>query len=361
MRSTTTVRDEIVGVGLLWAALAALPGCGGPASGATAAAAAACMQLHAASAARSARCSGGMVADWQANIDSQEDCAAYTRHVADHQVEYRPQNLAACLAEYDRSCDEVPTVCAYDVLHGLVSDGQPCQDNEVCGTTSVCFPIGGDTCGGQVCGRLAAENESCGLWCGGTAPCGAIAVCAGDLVCVNTVCVKSKGIGESCGPADPTTCSSLLACSADPADPQATGTCQAKTAGGPCHVDLDCPAAQYCAQGTCTPRRPLGANCADAPNGCATWNKCDDATATCILAGRPGQPCAPYPQQPDYTVCIVGFCLQTNNSANCLPYPSPGGSCPTTVCTASGDCETVVVCAPGYSCDVPTMTCVACP
>src|SRR5262249_33193982 len=143
MRSTESVRNEIIGVGLLWAALAALPGCSGPTSRAPGTAAEACTQLHAASAGRLARCSGGLVADWLDNIDNQEDCAAYTGHVADHQVEYRPAGFATCLAEYEKPCDQTAnTFCTYDILHGLVPDGQPCSDTEVCGTVSACFALG---------------------------------------------------------------------------------------------------------------------------------------------------------------------------------------------------------------------------
>lgn len=352
MRSTESVRNEIIGVGLLWAALAALPGCGGPTSRAPANIVAACMELHTAIAARSARCQGGSVADWLANLDSQEDCSAYAGHVAANQVEYRPAGYAACLAEYDKPCDQPTTFCAYDILHGLVPDGQPCADTEVCGTFSACLvpPTGGGgSCGGQVCARLAVENEVCGLWCGGTAPCLAAGICAPGLACVKAVCVKARGLGESCGPSDPTTCDSLLFCSADPNDPQATGTCQAKTEGGACHFDLDCPGDQFCSLGTCAPRRALGATCADAPTGCMGWNKCDDATATCVVGGRPGQPCVSYPGTTDNGFCIDGSCFfdATGMGGTCMAFPGPGDSC------------LMVPCAQGNICDPTTTTCVA--
>ena len=352
MRSTESVRNEIIGVGLLWAALAALPGCGGPTSRAPGTVTAACMELHAAIAARSARCMGGSVVDWLADIDGQEDCNAYAGHVAAHQVEYRPQGYADCLAEYDKPCDQPTTFCAYDILHGLVPDGQPCPDTEVCGTVSACFQIGTGSAqcgGGQVCARLAVENEACGLWCGGTAPCLAADICALGLACVQAFCVKARGLGESCGPGDPTSCDSLLFCSADPNDPQATGTCQSRTQGGACHVDPDCPGDQFCAQGTCTARRALGATCADAPTSCMTWNRCDDTTGTCVVAGRPGQPCAAYPGSPDSVVCFTGACF---NNMTCMAFPTRGGSC-------GPDSTTPYTCAPGDMCDPATLTCVA--
>ena len=356
MRSTESVRNEIIGVGLLWAALAALSGCGGPTSRAPGTVVEACRGLHTAIASRSARCQGGSVADWQANLDGQEDCSAYADHVAAHQVEYRPAGYADCLAEYDKPCDQPTTFCAYDVLHGLVPDGQPCPDTEVCGTTSACFPIGTtigtSSCGGQVCVRLAVENEVCGLWCGGTTPCLAADICAPGLACVKAVCVKARGLGESCGPSDPTTCDSLLFCSADPNDPQSSGTCQARTVGGACHVDADCPGDQFCAQGTCTARRAIGSTCADAPTSCMTWNTCDAATGTCVAAGRLGQPCAPYPGSPGTDICFSGACFIGPADTQCVAYPSRGGSC-------GADSTTPGICAPGDMCDATTTTCVA--
>src|SRR5204863_135360 len=163
-------------------------------------------------------CMGGSVVDWLADIDGQEDCNAYAGHVAAHQVEYRPQGYADCLAEYDTPCDQPTTSCAYDILHGLVPDGQPCPVTEVCGTDSACD--------------------------------------------------------------------------------------------------------QVCAQGAGTARRALGATCADAPTGCMTWNRCDDTTGTCVVAGRPGQPCAAYPGSPDSVVCFTGACF---NNMTCMAFPTRGG------------------------------------
>src|SRR4051812_44860841 len=94
---------------VLGGAVAALGGgCGSSTnSGAPATAAAACMQLHAAYAARSVRCAGGTVMDWLAYINSFEDCAAYTKHVANKEVKYQTQGWAACLDEYEKPCDQL--------------------------------------------------------------------------------------------------------------------------------------------------------------------------------------------------------------------------------------------------------------
>jgi hypothetical protein len=347
MRSTE-VRNAVVW-GIIWgAALAAVlaGGCGSATtSNAPATAAAACSQLNAASAARSARCVGGALADWRAYQDSQNDCAAYARHVAEGKVEYRPQGLAACLAEYEGPCDQIISNCYWDVLHGLVPDGQRCQDTEVCGTFSACLEMTTliPSCG-AVCLRGAREGETCGLYCGGATPCNDIPFCMPPSVCANNVCVKAKAAGDSCGASDPIACGPFLSCTADPADPLSTGTCQAHVAGGTCGTDVDCIGTEFCLQGTCAVRRHLGESCADVQTSCEAWTACD-VGGHCAAAGRPGQACAPYPGVPGYMTCSVGVCP---DGLTCVPYAGAGASC------------TPLTCAPGNECDATAQTCVAC-
>src|SRR5262245_5225770 len=304
---------------------------------------AACMQLHEAGALRSVRCAGGAAADWRAWF-GMDACEAYTQHIRDGQVAYHPEKFAACLAEYDRPCDEAVSNCAWEVLQGLVLDGQHCQDTEVCGTYSGCFNVGTATCG-EVCIRFGVENETCGIYCGGTTPCLDVPACAFDLVCVNNVCVKTKAAGQTCGPSDPVTCSPLLFCSADPANPGSTGTCQKKVSGGPCHVDNDCPGPEFCLQSVCTVRRNIGQPCTDAPTGCASWTVCDSSTGSCVNAAKPGLPCANVPGTTSNPWCVTGTC---RDGMTCVAYAGPGGSCQ------------LADCAPGSSCDT-TLMCVACP
>ena len=118
-------------IGGVLAVCVAIGGCGSSLekSNAPATASAACRALHGVSATRSARCLGGAHADWEAYIASQDDCAAYDRHVAEHQVEYVPAGWDACVAEYDGPCDKILSNCFYEILHGLVADGQHCQDD----------------------------------------------------------------------------------------------------------------------------------------------------------------------------------------------------------------------------------------
>jgi hypothetical protein len=224
----------------------------------------------------------------------------------------------------------------------------------VCGTISACLDVGAITgtaspaCGGQVCVRAGQENETCGLYCGGATPCVSdFPICDPTLACVNTVCVKPKAAGQSCGSADPVPCATFLSCSADPADPQSTGTCQAHVAGGSCRADADCVGTEFCLQGMCTGHLQLGAPCGAlaAPTGCVPWTACD-ASGVCVPAGRPGLPCAPFPGTPDFLTCAVGACL---DGAVCSGYASTGESC-------NG-----AACLPGNGCDPATLTCVACP
>ena len=322
-----------------------LGGCGSSAkSNAPATASAACQELHAASARRSARCLGGALADWQAYATSQDDCAAYDRHVAEHQAEYRPQNWDACVAEYDGPCDQAMSNCFYKILHGLVADGQHCQDTGVCGTYSACLLIEGGTCG-EICVRAAIENEACGLYCGGATPCLDIPFCATDLTCVDGTCVHGKQGGNPCGGADTVACEFPYSCSV-PLGVAGTssGTCVPQVPAGQCRVDADCVGTEFCLQGTCAGRRALGQSCADAPSSCVPWTVCD-ASGVCLAAGRPGLPCAPYPGVPEFLICAVGTCF--NNA--CVAGAGAGGSCNATAC------------APGTSCDATTLTCTACP
>jgi hypothetical protein len=342
------MRSNCAGL-VLGVAVAALGACGSgspPNSNAPATASAACLQLHMAYANRSARCAGGTAADWLAYIDAYEDCAAYTNHVADRQVVYRPQGWAACVAEYEGPCDQLVSYCEYDILHGLTPDGAPCKDSEVCGTASACLDmaLSSGTCG-SMCMREATVGEKCGFWCGGTAPCvGTFPFCAPGASCgPDGTCVTAKAAGAACGPSDPVACAPLLACSADPADQTSTGTCQVLGASG-CHADGDCPGGQFCLQGTCTPRRALGENCTDAPTGCVAWAACD-AGGRCAAAGRIGMACAQYPGVPDFVTCLTGSCF---DGMKCTAFAKAGESC------------AAATCSPGTSCDAATNTCVAC-
>ena len=334
---------------VLVAAIAPLCACGSPAkSNAPATASAACMALHEANAQRSARCLGGALADWRA-YGNQDDCAAYDRRVAEHQLEYVPAGWDACVAEYDGPCDRITNNCFYEILHGLVADGQRCQEDQVCGTLAACFSVGGATCG-DVCARAPKENERCGLHCddSGT-PCIDLPICFFDMSCQNGICVKQKGTGAACGGSDPVGCSFVQRCTADPADPTSTGTCQPRLAGGPCHVDDDCPSTEFCLvgpappPGSCTPRRAVGESCSGASQSCVPWTVCDEG-GFCAPAGRLGLPCAPFPGVPGFLVCATGTC----DGTMCVANASPGGACG------------VGTCAPGTSCDLLTSTCAAC-
>lgn len=326
----------------------AVGGCGSSAStgNAPASASAACSELHAARAARAARCIGGAIADWEASIGQEVDCAKYDGYVAGGQVEYRREGWAACLSAYAGPCDESDGTCFWEVLHGLVGDGESCGDVAVCGTVSTCLAFDSDTVCGGICVRAGEPGETCGLYCGQGTPCGPdFPICRFDLACVNDVCVAPKSVGETCGAADPVPCDVVLTCTADPADLDSTGTCQRRVAGGPCHGDASCPGVEFCLQGTCSPRRDVGASCADAPAGCVPWAVCGP-NGVCAAAGRPGLPCAPYPGIPDYLICSTGACDITST---CIAPRDVGDSC------AEG------VCARGSACDPGSLMCVACP
>src|SRR5215467_133195 len=64
----------------------------------------ACQQLDEAIAQRSARCSGGTLADWRMYEATFADCAAYERHAAEGFVEYHLEAWAACLQKFQAPC-----------------------------------------------------------------------------------------------------------------------------------------------------------------------------------------------------------------------------------------------------------------
>jgi hypothetical protein len=245
----------------------ALGGCGPSLRNrAPATASAACRALHGVSATRSARCLGGAQADWEAYMASQDDCAAYDRHVAEHQVEYVPAGWDACVAENDGPCDKIPSPCFWEILHGLVADGQHCQDTEVCGTYSACFAIGSETCG-EVRVALEGEGTARRLHCDDSGRRVSTSRSASSIRAARTESASREGHRRGLRRRRSAPCSFVLHCTADPADPASTGTCQPRAAGGPCRVDNDCPGAGFCLAGTCAVRRP-GASCADATESC---------------------------------------------------------------------------------------------
>jgi hypothetical protein len=308
----------------------------------------ACQQLNEAIAQRAARCSGGTLADWRTFEATYTDCAAYERHAAEGLVEYHREAWAACLQRFQAACTAPdPFPCQYQVLLGKVPDGQRCADFEVCGPTSGCIQLGGDACSG-VCGRLAVENEPCGIHCGDGAPCFDGALCGNDLFCLDGTCTKSKGLGEACGGAQSIACAQGLFCDVGPAGSGGTGTCGRRVAGGACRSDDACLASEFCQAGTCAGRRTAGAPCGDAPTACVPWTSCATlGPQTCTPSGRLDQPCG---QQPDgsFLQCLSGNC----GPAGCLPPAATAGQS----CGTAG-------CAPGSACNSGSGsgTCVACP
>ena len=303
----------------------------------------ACQQFNEAEAQLHARCLGGSLADWRTVAANQMACDRYARHVTEGLVEYRPAGWAACLAKYSAPCAEAnPYPCYFEILHGLVPDGQHCEDTDVCGTVSGCVNVSGAACG-DVCVRLGNENEACGIYCGTATPCLDFPICASGLTCVDGTCAKSKQAGETCGGPQGIACRFGLGCDVDLSDPNLNGTCVSLAAGQPCHTDAGCLATELCLSGTCTPRRAGGQSCADAPTSCGGFTVCGTG-GTCAPAGHVGEACAPWPANPQFLGCVNGSCGGTT----CQPFATTGGSC------AGTSCEI------GTSCDPNTNTCQTC-
>jgi hypothetical protein len=273
------------------------------------------------------------------------DCARYARHVTEGQVEYRREGWDACLAKYDLPCAQAdPYPCYFEILHGLVPDGQPCPDTDVCGTVSGCINLSGDVCG-DICVRLGNENEACGFYCGGATTCFGFPLCASGLTCIDGVCVKAKTAGEACSGLQQIRCQFGLGCDVDPAEANGSGTCVSPSPGGACRSDGGCLATEFCLAGACAPRRATGALCTDAPTACTAWTFCDTGGGgTCLSAGQAGGRCAPQPGAPQVLNCISGGC----DGVNCVPFGDVGASCAT------------IACMQGTFCDTTTLACKAC-
>jgi hypothetical protein len=286
----------------------------------------ACAQIHAATVAAMVLCYGGGATDWQAFYDSFDSCAYFVRDVAAGTIAFDPQALPGCLQELATSPCAAPTQCEYtEVMRGSVVAGQHCADNYVCAGGGDCPPGGCN----EACEMGVGLGESC-----------ASTFC-GEGTCLNGVCTRLATLGEACGNSTGDIyCAPPLYCDVGAAVGAAKGTCAKVVDGGVCYADWDCIPTQFCLAGTCTPRRPLGAGCADATTSCETWSVCDttSATPTCVHGGKVGEPCADAPGSNVATICFSpGYC--NARSFTCMTAGQRGGDCSEAPCASGLACS----------------------
>jgi hypothetical protein len=319
-----------------------LNGCGGGKSTPIpASASAACEALHDARAKYDARCLGGGEGQWRGYEDGREDCSTYDRHVKEGTVVFRSSGWADCLKMYEQPCDQpIDESCVYESLHGVIADGKPCEDSQVCGTQSACFPVGNDICS-RICVRGGNLNDRCGLYCGDATPCDDdLEICSRGLVCDNGTCLAGGAVGDWCGGPAAHVCARGLFC--DPNTSNGSGRCVARAVGGLCFEDADCMPLQFCDDDTdtCLPRREVGASCRGAFRGCVAWTVCDELTETCQPAGQVGQPCGQFPGTAGYAICSAGAC---RDGRRCSAFAGAGQGCAAAACAGELVCDSATV------------------
>lgn len=285
-----------------------------------------CTEIRRRSAVVSARCNGGSVEDWLAYNNSFDSCATLDRLVARGTVRYHKEIAAACLGAQSesRGCFDEFGTCYLEAVEGVLGAGAPCLDAYECPVDGTC------TAAGIIVN--ACEPQTCVLFptkAGDT--CRDLPVCFGEnLTCVEGQCLANVAEGGACGGARPD-CRRGLHC-------DATLTCAPRAASGPCLDDQSCLPTHFCGAGTCTPRLPIGAPCADAPTGCVAFGSCNGSTFVCEPAGHEGQSCGA--SEGFASVCVSGTCQNNQDGSSLCPGRQPLGSpCLTGDECASGGCQ----------------------
>lgn len=249
------------------------------------------------------------------------------RAILDHDVtsgraQWNPTEAAACLARlHQRSCALLKTNDDFlDGCHAIVGnvlDGAACQAGFECATDGArCeAPMGGTTCGSQVCRKPAATGQPCtgGAFCGPADHCVRRIVGGTDL----SVCQPGTA-GSACDRGDD--CDPDLFCNGGLNDGSASGTCTAaKPAGAICRDDRECQGQLMCVgetsttTGTCRDTRAPGAPCDDLFS-CFGHQYCAGAAntvGTCTPAIGVGAACGTSAGQPwcgATLACEGGMC-----------------------------------------------------
>ena len=279
-------------------------------------------------------------------LASQDDCAAYDRHVAEHQVEYVPAGWDACVAEYDGPCDRIMSNCFYEILHGLVADGQHCQDDR--GVRDLLRVLLGRRRDvrrglrprpeGERKVRVALRRQR-------------DAVCRPPGLLLRSELPGRnlrQGEGHRRGLRRRRSGSVLVRAALHGGSRRSHQHRHLSAARGGRAVPRRqrLPGHRVLPRGHAAPRSaaPWAQSCADAPPSCVPWTVCD-AGGVCAPAGRPGLPCAPFPG----VALLPGLRDRDLRRHHVRREREPRRRCG------------LGACAPGSSCDLLTLTCVACP
>jgi len=313
------------------AACGSSPNSPGPDSGvgATLSATIFCAQEREQTAAFSARCLGGLAADWKAYRDSYMPCSRFDELIAAGTVRFHPELAADCLRAQsaDRDCSTPENFCFAKTFEGLVPVNAPCHNDYECPPNGGCWApseFAANACAASVCVALGDKVGD---------PCTTVPFCyPGIATCLKGVCVAYGKPGDACGLDSEPACGPGLRCGL--ADPK----CVPIAPGSQCGSDFDCVGTEYCDNLQCRPRIAVGASCNGVPTGCVGWASCNEQTFTCEAAGHPGQACGS--TQGDDTLCIDSFCQNNGDgSRSCIKPFGLGAACQLGRQCASGGCS----------------------
>jgi hypothetical protein len=287
-----------------------------------------CAQERDQTAAFSARCLGGAAADWKAYRDAYGTCARFDELIAAGTVKYHPELASACLAALsaDRACTVPDDLCFVKTFEGLLPANAPCHNDYECPPNGACWApqeFGLNACGGSVCVTLGDKVGD---------PCTEIPLCyPGVVTCLAGTCVAYGMNGDRCGLNSEPPCGPGLRC--DPVSMK----CMALGAGSRCGSDFDCIGTEFCDNGDCRARVPVGSSCNGAPTSCVGWAACNKDTFTCEAGGHPGQPCGS--SMGDDSLCIDSFCQSNyDGTRTCVAPLELGAACTRGSQCASGGC-----------------------
>jgi hypothetical protein len=293
-------RGRIQGLGVA-ALVLAVSACGGSGPSTPTTPAAFCGAWNQLEDATLARCYGGAAKDYAAGDSGY--CALLDALVAKGTISFDSSKAADCLAQardaMAKSC-YYDARCYYDVLAGQIANGGACTDAAECPPGSECVIADAYMCHTKMCAPVfvppgdvvAKEGEPCALG-------GSFATCE---------------LGLGCQP-----------------DGSGGGVCRLSQQGSACQISLECPLEDYC-DGTCKPRRAVGAPCLDHDDACVLRAVCDSKSQSCKAAGGPGEPCG------TYGYCLVGSCTVNLATLTCLVDAPVGTPCTDVYQCASGLC-----------------------
>jgi len=255
--------------------------------------------------------------------------------------------LKICAAQADCDttsyCDTGTNTCAtklsngltasqgYQCTSGIVADGVCCNQACTTGCSACTSALNGQASNttGQ-CLPVVAGKADPHSTCTASPPCGLDGTCdgsahcrytAGGTSCAPASCAGSTLTTKACDGTTHTCVSSSSACANALICASATA-CKM----GSCTADIDCVTGDYCASGTCAPKKDNGGSCSansQCKNGnCVSNICCDSACGQCnSCATGTCTPVADLTTCGTGKVCVSGSCIACSSGTSCQRAP----------------------------------------